>query len=101
VAKAPRGETPDIEARKLGERYGFDTHVVQALNDDGWSCHPPGGGGAQQTRQTIRLASTIARLKTKWFGRLQCGWWMLWINAKQRAQPYQGLHLPHGGDTGE
>ena len=49
------------------------------------------GSGAQLTRETLRLGSTVARLKLKGIDGGPHKRWSMWFNSIQRAKPYQPL----------
>ena len=66
VAKAAFWATTDAEERKLGERTGLDTLVVLAVND-GHRLKLKGIDGGPHKQRSM------------------------WLNSKQREEPYQGL----------
>ncbi len=47
--------------------------------------------GAQLTRETLRLGSTVARPKLKGIDGGLHKRWSMWFNSIQRAKPYQPL----------
>ena len=49
------------------------------------------GSGAQLTRETLRLGSTVARPKLKGIDGGLHKRWSMWFNSIQRAEPYQPL----------
>ena len=49
------------------------------------------GSGAQLTRETLRLGSTVARPKLKGIDGGLHKRWSMWFNSIQRAKPYQPL----------
>ncbi|KAH9292424.1 hypothetical protein KI387_022102, partial [Taxus chinensis] len=96
-AKAALWVYTDAGVRKHGEQTGSDTLVVHAVNDECsslvyqyiglyWT-----GSGAQLTRETLRLGSTVARLKLKGIDGGLHKRWSMWFNSIQRAEPYQPL----------
>ena len=82
---------PDAEARKRGEQTGLDTLVVHALNDVRLVTAALTSSGPERNCEAHRLGSTVARLKLKGIDGGSHKRWSMWLNSKQRAEPYLGL----------
>ena len=94
VAKATHWILSDAEARKPGERTGLDTPVVLAVNDEHWT------GGLHSFSvvakvEVLRLGSMVARLKLKGIDGGSHKRWSMWLNSRQREEPYPRLDM-HG-----
>ena len=94
-AKAIHWGITDTEARKPGEQTGLDTPVVLAVNIGHWVVEPPMVSLPQGNREVPRLGSMVARLKLKGIDGGSHKRWMMWLNSRQREEPYPGLDM-HG-----
>ena len=83
--------TTDTQGRKRGDQTGLDTPVVHALNDAYLAVAGLTPSEPEQKCEVCRLGSTVARLKLKEIDGGSHKRWSMWLNSKQRAEPYLGL----------
>ena len=91
-AKAAHWGLSDAEERKPGEQTGLDTPVVLAVNDEHWT------GGLHSFPvvakvEVLRLGSMVARLKLKGIDGGSHKRWSMWLNSRQREEPYPRLDM--------
>ena len=103
MAKARSWTPTDAETRKPGERTGLDTPVVLAVNHGHWVGGSPMSPLPQRKRQVPRLGSMAARLKLKGIDGGSHKRWSMWLNSRQREEPYPrfDMHGLAGGNVGE
>jgi hypothetical protein len=87
VAKATDWGFADAHARKPGERTGLDTPVVLAVNSGHLSTGAPAPADAAKA-EVPRLGSMVARLKLKGIDGGSHKRWSMWLNSRQREEPY-------------
>ena len=87
------GTIADAEGRKLGERTGLDTLVVLAVNVVALGVR--GGIDPAPRPSETRLSATAwgvwtATLKLKGIDGGPHKRWSMWLNSRQREEPYPG-----------
>ena len=87
MAKATDWGFADAHARKPGERTGLDTPVVLAVNSGLLSTGAPASADAAKA-EVPRLGSMVARLKLKGIDGGSHKRWSMWLNSRQREEPY-------------
>ena len=91
MAKAALWTMTDAEVRKRGEQTGLDTLVVHAVNVECSSSRVLTPAVTKLTQESLRLGSTVARLKLKGIDGGPHKRWSMWFNSTQRAEPYPAL----------